>query len=86
MTFTLSSDPLVQRIQLNDLLERSQQALARLTAPIPFMDFDILNMSGKTLERKISLYDSRDHVNDYVPPATRFARIGNMRHDSLNMN
>ena len=68
MTFSLSADPQLQRLQLNDLMKESQQALERLTSPIVIFTQEELEPHNKRV------FDNMRNM-EYNPPSTRFAKI-----------
>ena len=68
MTFSLSADPVLQRLQLNDLMEESKQALERLTSPIIIFTPDELEPHNKRV------FDNMRNL-EYNPPSTRYAKI-----------
>jgi len=67
--FVLSNDPIIQQIQLQELLERSYRCLQELTSPIDIMPENDL------VSKDCSMYGKNLTCQDYVPPSTRFARI-----------
>ena len=73
--FTLSQVPKIQEQQLKDLVEVSERKLKELTSPIELTP---------VYERKAYLWD--ELINDYKPPANRFAKFGNTRYSSLNFD
>lgn len=68
MTFSLSADPILQRLQLNDLMEESKQALERLTSPIIIFTQEELEPHNKRV------FDNMRNL-EYNPPPTRYAKI-----------
>ena len=68
MTFSLSADPQLQRLQLDDLLKESQQALERLTSPIIIFTQEELEPHNKRV------FDNMRNL-EYNPPDKRFAKI-----------
>lgn len=68
MTFSLSADPTLQRLQLNELMEESKQALERLTAPIIIFTPEELEPHNKRV------FDNMRNL-EYNPPDKRFAKI-----------
>ena len=68
MTFSLSADPQLQRLQLDDLLRESQQALERLTSPIIIFTQEELEPHNKRV------FDNMRNL-EYNPPDKRFAKI-----------
>lgn len=68
MTFSLSADPILQRLQLNDLMEESKQALERLTSPIIIFTPEELEPHNKRV------FDNQSNWA-YNPPDKRFAKI-----------
>jgi len=75
--FVLSEIPAVQQQQLRDLILVSQQKLAELTAPV---------ILTPIYERKAYNYDTRELVDDYLPPDNRFARLGNFGCGNFNFD
>ena len=67
--FSLSKDPALQRIQLNELLERSAHALLTLTAPVKMYSEDEL------IQNKSEYWGNGERINYYTPPSTRFAKL-----------
>jgi hypothetical protein len=66
--FSLSADPELQRLQLDDLMKESQQALERLTSPIIIFTAEELEPHNKRVIEGKSNWS-------YNPPPTRFAKI-----------
>ena len=66
MAFTLSTNPVEQKKQLADMMERSRKMLAELTSPLELFP-----------EYRMVLFDSRSpkYWAHYLPPACRFARV-----------
>lgn len=75
--FTLSSDPILQQIQLKELVNTSVRVLAELTSPI------ILFNECETHRAQPHMY--RDNLF-YQPPNTRYGKFGNTRHGGLNFD
>lgn len=66
MAFTLSTNPVEQKKQLADMMERSQKILAELTSPLElFPEY-----------RRVTSPDSYTKAwSEYLPPACRFASV-----------
>ena len=69
MVFTLSTDPVIQEMQLKELLERSQRMLALLTSPVIILDV------REGWSREVAMYGKDKTCQDYQPPMTRFAKL-----------
>jgi hypothetical protein len=76
----LSEVPTVRQIQLRQLIITSQQKLKELTAPV------LMYYPWELRERKAYNYDTRELVDDYIPPSNRFATIGNHKYGGLNFD
>jgi hypothetical protein len=68
MTFQLSADPILQRLQLDDLMKESEQALQQLTSPIIILTEEELEPHNKRV------FDNMRNL-EYNPPPTRYAKI-----------
>ena len=68
MTFQLSADPQLQRLQLDDLMKESQQALQQLTSPIIIFTPEELEPHNKRV------FENQCNWA-YNPPDKRFAKI-----------
>jgi len=68
MRFQLSADPQLQRLQLQDLMKESEQALERLTSPIIIFTPEELEPHNKRV------FDNQSNWA-YTPPDKRFAKI-----------
>jgi len=68
MTFQLSANPQLQRLQLDDLMKESQQALQQLTSPIIIFTPEELEPHNKRV------FDNKSNWA-YNPPDKRFAKI-----------
>jgi len=66
--FQLSADPILQRLQLNDLMKESEQALQRLTSPVIIFTPEELEPNNKRL------FENQCNFA-YNPPDKRFAKI-----------
>lgn len=68
MTLQLSADPILQRLQLDDLMKESEQALQQLTSPIIIFTEEELEPHNKRI------FDNQSNWA-YNPPDKRFAKI-----------
>lgn len=78
MVFELSTNPVLQEIQLKELLARSMYYLATLTSPIDMRhEFEMREMT-------VTLHCKKELKSDYIPPPTRYGRyyLGSNASDS----
>lgn len=68
----LSTDPTIQRVQLDEILATSEKCLKELTAPVD------TRLPYEQEEQPFKFYDENKYVINYQPPTTRFGRFSSL--------